>query len=558
MHITVQDLLNLPIFNAVTVLNGIEYLEDKNVEWVSAIEGPVENFVRKEELVVTSCMHYEKNPEDLLEFTKDVYESGASALGFAIGRYVFEIPQSVIDFANEHAFIVLELPWELRFADIQRATMEAIHQRQESYVEKARQLQKKLIDYVIFGKDLSEIIYYTEQTLNCQIVFIGSKERIKSTMKNPTELLELWDKLEESTAHEVAESEFRHMQKYEYEGGIIFKRDITSTIQNTVNGYFIIRMRDKALLTPTALQAFESLSAATALWISREDAIVQTETRLRNDFIWNLAKSEKKMSEKNILSRAKLLDYNLSVPYQCIVGYSENLEEMTDVALPKDEDSFKNIMFYMEEEIRYAAKVVGKHVAFTVDDEHIIIFLEYGADLQNSTVHHFLDLVDKRFNALVPGVIFSWGIGMHQDGIMTFHQSYKKAYAALDLNLKQKSAGERVSFDETQLNRLLIHLANDKEVKEITLTTIKPLIEYEEQREMDLIQTFIAYDNQNGNVSQAARVLNLHRQSLLYRLRKIESLTDLSLDNPDDVFLLSISIKVWMTGAISELEKKSD
>ena len=38
--------------------------------------------------------------------------------------------------------------------------------------------------------------------------------------------------------------------------------------------------------------------------------------------------------------------------------------------------------------------------------------------------------------------------------------------------------------------------------------------------EIELIDTFIAYQNQNGNVSQAARVLNLHRQSLLYRLKK--------------------------------------
>src|SRR5699024_11641039 len=43
---------------------------------------------------------------------------------------------------------------------------------------------------------------------------------------------------------------------------------------------------------------------------------------------------------------------------------------------------------------------------------------------------------------------------------------------------------------------------------------------------------------------------NLHRQSLLYRLIKIESQTHLSHDNHDDVFVLSNSIKVWMTGAI--------
>src|SRR5699024_11593917 len=79
-----------------------------------------------------------------------------------------------------------------------------------------------------------------------------------------------------------------------------------------------------------------------------------------------------------------------------------------------------------------------------------------------------------------------------------------------------------ISFDDTKLNRLLLHLANNPEVRDITLNTLQPLIEYEKKREMNLIDTFIAYDNQNGNVSQAARVLNMHRQSLLYRLRKIE------------------------------------
>src|SRR5699024_295531 len=111
--------------------------------------------------------------------------------------------------------------------------------------------------------------------------------------------------------------------------------------------------------------------------------------------------------------------------------------------------------------------------------------------------------------------------------------------------------GTRISFEDTQLNRLLLHLANHQEVKDITLATIAPLIDYQEEREIELIDTFIAYQNQNGNVSQAARVLNLHRQSLLYRLKKIESLTSLSLDNPDDVFLLNISIKVWLTGALN-------
>src|SRR5699024_9213807 len=112
--------------------------------------------------------------------------------------------------------------------------------------------------------------------------------------------------------------------------------------------------------------------------------------------------------------------------------------------------------------------------------------------------------------------------------------------------------GQRISFDDTKLNRLLLHLANNPEVCDITLNTLQPLIEYEKKREMNLIDTFIAYDNKNRNVSQAACVFNIHLQSILYPIRKIERLNNVSLDNPDDVFLLNNSIKVWLTGMFDD------
>ncbi|WP_369405119.1 helix-turn-helix domain-containing protein [Piscibacillus salipiscarius] len=55
-----------------------------------------------------------------------------------------------------------------------------------------------------------------------------------------------------------------------------------------------------------------------------------------------------------------------------------------------------------------------------------------------------------------------------------------------------------------------------------------------------------------GNVSQTARALNLHRQSLLYRLRNIEKLTKLSLVDADDSFLLEFSVRLWMLNQFKE------
>jgi len=551
MPITVQEIVNLPIFNTAKVKSGIEILDQRRVEWMSAIEGPVENFVRKFEFVLTTGLGCERDPTLLFEFTKDVYESGASALGIAIGRYVFDIPQEIIEFAEEKEFVIIELPWELRFTDLQREVMSEINKRQESFMERARHMQKELIDFVIQGKPLTEMIKYVERELNCSIVFIDKNGQIKSSKQNPQDVIANWESVQTNAEVMQDDIAYHHIKSAPFEDGYILNKEITTGTVHGTQGNFIVVLHDQQTLKTNTLQILDSLAAATALWVSREDAIVKTEIRLRNEFIWGLAKTPQMKLDENTESRGKLLGYHLELPYVCMVGYSDNFDSFYQKQSGFQEFGFKNIIYYIEEEVRYAASVVDKEFAFTFDNDKLIIYLQFTNE-EYSTVHHFLDLLDKRLNKLIPGSIFSWGIGISRDGVMQFYESYQKANSALDIGCKQKLPGERISFDDTKLNRLLLHLANNQEIRDITLTTLAPLIEYEKKREMDLIDTFIAYDNQNGNVSQAARVLNLHRQSLLYRLRKIESLTNLSLDNPDDVFLLNISIKVWLTGMFDQ------
>src|SRR5699024_9133263 len=127
----------------------------------------------------------------------------------------------------------------------------------------------------------------------------------------------------------------------------------------------------------------------------------------------------------------------LDVPYLCIVGYSENLETLSHLASGKIDYNVKNIMYYIEEEVRYAASAVDKQVDFTLDQDLLIIYLESITEEQG-TVYHFLYLVYKRLHALIPVVIFSWGFGMHRDGVMQFHESFKKAQLAVDMSMKQK------------------------------------------------------------------------------------------------------------------------
>lgn len=58
---------------------------------------------------------------------------------------------------------------------------------------------------------------------------------------------------------------------------------------------------------------------------------------------------------------------------------------------------------------------------------------------------------------------------------------------------------------------------------------IKFFKNYDTIHNSDYTDTLKTYIKANYNISEAARLSNLHRQSLIYRLDKIEALTGLSL-----------------------------
>lgn len=211
---------------------------------------------------------------------------------------IFLIFPEIVDFAEQHEFVIIELPWELRFMDLQREVMNEINYRQQGFIERAREIQKFLIDLVIQGKDITEMIAYVEQELNSSIVFVDKSGRMNATVDDPQEIVNRW----ESKQHvaEVIEDDlaFRHIKSVWCEKGYMLHKEITSGTIHVAQGYFIVILHNQNKLTANVLQVLDSLSAATALWISREDAIVKTEIRLRNEFIWGLAKTPQKMSMK--------------------------------------------------------------------------------------------------------------------------------------------------------------------------------------------------------------------------------------------------------------------
>ncbi|WP_165874327.1 PucR family transcriptional regulator [Rubrobacter taiwanensis] len=83
---------------------------------------------------------------------------------------------------------------------------------------------------------------------------------------------------------------------------------------------------------------------------------------------------------------------------------------------------------------------------------------------------------------------------------------------------------------------------------------VEPLERYDRERGGDLVRTLRTFFLANGNSSETAERLFLHRNSLLYRLRRIEELAGLDLGNPRDRLALQLGLLAMERGAEDEDE----
>jgi DNA-binding PucR family transcriptional regulator len=71
---------------------------------------------------------------------------------------------------------------------------------------------------------------------------------------------------------------------------------------------------------------------------------------------------------------------------------------------------------------------------------------------------------------------------------------------------------------------------------------VRPLVEHDRQRRSDLVRTLRVYFATGANASEAADRLFLHRNSLLYRLERIQRLTGLDLKDPGARLALQLGL----------------
>ena len=135
----------------------------------------------------------------------------------------------------------------------------------------------------------------------------------------------------------------------------------------------------------------------------------------------------------------------------------------------------------------------------------------------------------------------SVGISGRGDGLPAIATMYSEASEALDSATAAGIFGRAVVFDDV----LIDHIARSSRHRDRILeATLGPLVRYDADRQGELVATLRAYVESGFNLSRSAETLNVHANTVQYRLRRIKELTGRNPFDPEDLLLLHLGLKL--------------
>ena len=145
-----------------------------------------------------------------------------------------------------------------------------------------------------------------------------------------------------------------------------------------------------------------------------------------------------------------------------------------------------------------------------------------------------------------PSGLVAAGISRPSTGLRILRESYREAKDAVSIAQELGEFEKTTFYGDLKLYQLLLALKerNLDTMSRFYEETLGPLVEHDERKQSDLIRTLTGFFDANGNLAQAAKDLDVHRNTLVYRLDRISELTELDLNDADNRLILHLSLKI--------------
>lgn len=165
-----------------------------------------------------------------------------------------------------------------------------------------------------------------------------------------------------------------------------------------------------------------------------------------------------------------------------------------------------------------------------------VVFQEKGnilivlSDIQEEETAEIIEMAKNKLMRLMKRTetIFA-GVGSTSNNIRNLTESYRIAKKIIDLSKIEHREQETRSYSSMGINSLLFHIDSVESMEEFCKKTITPLYEYDANNKSNLVEVLECYMKNNGSVQDTAQELFVHRNTINYKIKKVETILNVDI-----------------------------
>jgi sugar diacid utilization regulator len=506
-----RDLVNTPQLG-IRALYADDAMLDRPVGWTYTTDLPDPSRYLSPGLVVMTGLMWRRDASDSDGFVKLLTDADVAALIAGEGLLGY-VPEDVIDACRAHGLPLLAVSPTVSFVDVTEYVAGAHTQDRVTRLTSTLVRQRQLLAEVAEGQALDEVVSQVarESGMSCWVVTSTGRQIVTASGELTDEQIDAITEVAMSARHLPAVAEV------EEERGTVHYSvfAVGSSAESRVTGWFLVVRGNWTQWEPNVVDAMAELRAIAALDRSRSEGSRRAWFDITDETI-RLVTHESDRPET--ATHLRQIGVDLTRPVVVVVaGLSTGLEGASDAR------------WILTDAVSHLGTPVvglnaeGDAVALvTVDKQHRV-------EKATATLSRAIE----RLAPALDSVRLSVGLSQPSSAA-ALGGAVRSAWYSRQLGQHHDHSVHVVRSAEVDSAVVLLNSVPDNLRRTFAENVLGPVMEYDNKAAASLLPTLRAYFECAGSWSKTAAMLDLHLNTVRYRIARIESLTQRDVSKMED------------------------
>lgn len=388
-------------------------------------------------------------------------------------------------------------------------------------------IQQIFSDLIIDAKDSQKIINILREFINTDVAFYNIYfDNLYIKAKSD----KFKNNLNEFTTEEI-------LNQYQYS---------SIEVDDEVYGYLIYcdeQKRDK--MNEDDKMALEYAKHSLKLNLQKEIFEHRTKAKYKEQFVQDLIFDNISSLEETEAKIDSLYGWKISQKIVTIIINIGNLKEQYSSQEHNFKQSLENIKHQISLTSKEMIENVFSHIMHTSFNDSIVFIIEFGYERQKfeEKIENILEKIKRNIqhNYQFSSII---GVSNYKSSLLEVNVGYQEAKTAVKFNRRWYKEDKIMFYNELGVYKALDYIAETDIAKDLYQLYLGDLIAYDEKNNTELLHTLQGLVENNWNMKQAAEKLFIHYNTMKYRVKKIEEILDVDLNDSDQKFNLNLTLKL--------------